>query len=71
MRTPVHAEAPLLDGIFWEKRKDYAFRRQFNEKPSVIPSCPGGFSGMLSLCTLFCAWLHDDLAVICKFADAC
>jgi len=23
-----------------KKRKDYAFRRQFNEKPSVIPGCP-------------------------------
>ncbi len=24
-----------------EKRKDYTFRRQFNEKPSIIPGCPG------------------------------
>ena len=24
-----------------KKRKDYAFRRQFNEKPSMIPGCPG------------------------------
>jgi len=24
-----------------KKRKDYAFRRQFNEKPSFIPGCPG------------------------------
>ena len=24
-----------------QKRKDHAFRRQFNEKPSVIPGCPG------------------------------
>ena len=24
-----------------QKRKDYAFRCQFNEKPSVIPGCPG------------------------------
>ena len=23
-----------------EKRKDYAFWRQFNEKPSIIPGCP-------------------------------
>jgi len=23
------------------KRKDYTFRRQFNEKPSIIPGCPG------------------------------
>ncbi len=27
-----------------EKRKDYAFRRQFNEKPSVVPGCPGPIS---------------------------
>ena len=24
-----------------KKRKDYAFRHQFNEKPSMIPGCPG------------------------------
>ena len=24
-----------------KKRKDYAFRRQFSEKPSIIPGCPG------------------------------
>ncbi len=24
-----------------KKRKDYAFRRQSNEKPSIIPGCPG------------------------------
>ncbi len=24
-----------------DKRKDYTFRRQFNEKPSIIPGCPG------------------------------
>ena len=23
------------------KRKDYAFQHQFNEKPSIIPGCPG------------------------------
>ena len=23
-----------------KKRKDYAFRRQFNEKPSITPGCP-------------------------------
>ncbi len=23
-----------------KKRKDYAFWRQFNEKPSIIPGCP-------------------------------
>jgi hypothetical protein len=24
-----------------ERRKDYAFWRQINEKPSIIPGCPG------------------------------
>jgi len=24
-----------------KKRKDYAFWRQFDEKPSIIPGCPG------------------------------
>ncbi len=24
-----------------KKRKDYAFQCQFNEKPSIIPGCPG------------------------------
>ena len=24
-----------------KERKDYAFRHQFNEKPSIIPGCPG------------------------------
>ena len=27
-----------------KKRKDYAFRRQFNEKLSIIPGCPGSSS---------------------------
>ena len=29
-----------------KKRKDYAFRRQFNEKPRIIPGCPGVFFQM-------------------------
>ena len=35
---PPHAmtQAPIE-----KKRKDYAFRHQFNEKPSIIPGCPG------------------------------
>ena len=24
-----------------EKRKNYAFQRQFNQKPSITPGCPG------------------------------
>ena len=33
--TRVH---PLL--LVEKKRKDYAFQRQFKEKPSIIPDCP-------------------------------
>ena len=29
-----------------KKRKDYAFRRYFNEKPSIIPGCPGSTHSM-------------------------
>ena len=31
-----------------KKRKDYAFRRQFNEKPSIIPGCPGPMHATIS-----------------------
>ncbi len=27
-----------------KKRKDYTFRRRFNEKPSIVPGCPGNAS---------------------------
>jgi len=30
-----------------KKRKDYTFRRQFNEKPSIIPGCPGRLAGQV------------------------
>ena len=30
-----------LKGSIEKKRKDYAFRRQFDEKPSLILGCPG------------------------------
>ena len=36
-----------------KKRKDYAFRRQFNEKPSIIPGCPGGQGNPFMLHTHF------------------
>ncbi len=26
-----------------KKEKDYAFRCQFNEKPSITPGCPGAY----------------------------
>ncbi len=30
-----------------KKRKDYAFPRQFNEKPSIILGCPEGEPGIV------------------------
>ena len=30
-----------------KKRKDYAFRHQFYEKPSIIPGCPGSGGDIL------------------------
>ena len=35
-----------------KKRKDYAFRRQYNEKPSIIPGCPGIGYSVLWRCLL-------------------
>ena len=32
-------QSPPDDAV--EKRKNYAFRHEFNEKPSIIPGCPG------------------------------
>ena len=38
--TPVHQ--PQVAMKIWKcKRKDYTFWRQFNEKPCIIPGCPG------------------------------
>ncbi len=35
-----------------EKRKDYTFRRQFNEKPSIISGCPGTCCRYEDVCSL-------------------
>jgi len=43
-----------------KKRKYYTFRRQFNEKPSIIPGCPGCpplHSQLSSASTNSCAYL--------------
>ncbi len=32
-----------------KKRKDYAFQRQFNERPSVLPGCPGRYTSTQAL----------------------
>ena len=46
-----HAAMPAILLVFGfyckrkeKKRKDYAFRRQFNEKPSIILGCPGSIA---------------------------
>ena len=41
-----------------KKRKDHAFRRQFDEKPSVIPGCPGQTlrnTAFYGLCSFVCS----------------
>ena len=39
VRVPVVHAMCLLAETKEKKGKDYAFRRQFNEKPSIIPGC--------------------------------
>ncbi len=40
-----------------KKRKDYAFWRQFNEKPSITPGCPGKVSKQDNVfCCLLGSW---------------
>jgi hypothetical protein len=38
---PLLVLAALLHNFQKRKRKEYAFLRQFHEKPSIIPGCPG------------------------------
>jgi len=45
------------------KREDYAFWRQFDEKPSIIPGCPGIESA---------TWMHLFPAMRrCMYASVC
>ncbi len=43
MKPQVNAFSPMKQEQHKEEknREDYAFWRQFNEKPSIIPGCPG------------------------------
>ncbi len=42
MGQPSSASCSSQSRALLEKeRKDYAFQRQFNEKPSITPGCPG------------------------------
>jgi hypothetical protein len=40
--------ARVTRGVPEKKRQDYAFRHQFDEKPSITPGCPG--RGVPALC---------------------
>ncbi len=59
-----------------KKRQDYAFRRQFNEKPSIVPGCPGTFLltimkiavlgvGELGQCFVGLRWPEEAIAGGC------
>ena len=49
------------------KRKDYAFLRQFNEKPSIIPGCPA-LENLLRMIAV--SWrLHIFYAIYVSKAD--
>ncbi len=44
-----------------EKRKtDYAFRRQINEKPSIIPGCPSAFFQLICSDTAACINVEEE-----------
>jgi phosphatidylinositol kinase/protein kinase (PI-3 family) len=49
----LHAAHLALTMLNKRKRKDYAFRLQFHEEPSIIPGCPGHshVEGVLVLAT--------------------
>ncbi len=59
-QTPI---ANAVTMICIPMRKDYTFRRQFNEKPSIIPGCPG----CIPMTPLYmghstsCVCIHDKL----------
>ena len=42
-----------------KERRDYAFRREFNEKPSITPGCPGNLSLSISLADAYLLGLQD------------
>ena len=44
-----------------KKTKDYAFWRQFNEKPSIVPGCPGPVSHLHEFMCLSLVF-NDDAA---------
>ena len=59
-------ETQNFDGMVEKekKRKDYACRRQFDEKPSIIPGCPNGMVAVLVL--LAAPPLADTYTCMCS-----
>jgi len=49
------------------KRRDYVFRRQFDEKSSIIPGCPG----YQSLCIYMIKSTHMGLGSLKWFSRLC
>jgi hypothetical protein len=47
-----------------KKRKDYHFRRQFYEKPSIRPGCPGMSVGICVQGRLTANWIAWVVAVL-------
>ena len=54
-------QVPRFAIINSRKRKHYAFWRQFNEKPNIIPGCPGPVSHLHELMCLSLVF-NDDAA---------
>ncbi len=55
-----------------KKKKDYAFRHQFNEKPSIIPGCPGSAGEHVARASESC-WAQLLLVTTAEawFVDSC
>jgi len=47
MAKPAHLSSFAKPKEKKRKEKDYTFRRQLNEKPSIIPGCPGPNQNMI------------------------
>ena len=51
-----------------KQRKDYAFQRQLNKKPSIIPGCPGTQKEKASIAV---AWLQSASVTVCYSTCSC
>ncbi len=52
-----------------KKRKDYTFRRQFDEKPSIIPGCPGLQVTIFVACFQVCCWCITQVPLDVSLED--